>query len=440
LHRDVQLQEARLKLRKWYAERGPAFIGKRAIALLGRYGLTSSAAMQRIESCAATLADYGCPPTLPTPGRVVQRYPGFLRRLQNMGAEIAVHGYDHVELAAYPPAEARQQLLRAVEVFGRQGIEVFGFRCPYLSWSEELIAELPKGMFGYSSNVAIRWDVTPATGARDTAVGSEVLHRLYKPASALDTVCVPWTRPNLVEIPVCVPDDLELHDSLQLGPEGIAQAWIQILHQTFQRGELFDLLFHPELAERHREPFIAVLQEAKSLHPSVWMATLREISDWWQEKSSFDVATSHTPTGLHISFNCSERATVLVRGLDGCHSEDAWDGAYYRLRTRALRVPAEPRPFVGLSEHVPERTVSFLREQGYILDTGNTAKTCVTYIDAAILARVPNLVELVNHIEASSGPLVRYWRWPNGTKSAMCISGDLDAITLLDYASRLFVR
>ena len=420
--------------------RGPEFIRKRATALLGRYGLTPSVAMRRLESCVATLSECGCAPTLPTPGRVVQRYPQFLRQLQNMGAEIAVHGYDHVELAAYRPIEARQQLLRAVEVFRQHGIEAFGFRCPYLSWTEELLAELPKGMFDYSSNAAIRWDVTPATSAHSAAVGSEVLRRLYRPASALDTVCVPWTRPNMVEIPVCVPDDLELHDSLQLRPEGVAQAWIQILHRTFQRGELFHLLFHPELADRHRLPFMAVLEEARSLQPRIWMARLREISDWWREKSAFGVAASRTPTGLLISFTCSERATVLIKGLNACQSEYAWDGAYYQLRTRALHVPAEPRPFVGLSEDVPERMASFLREQDYILDTGDTAKTCATYIDAATLARQSSAVELVHHIEASSGPLVRYWRWPDGAKSAMCVSGDLDAITVLDYAARLFVR
>jgi hypothetical protein len=185
---------------------------------------------------------------------------------------------------------------------------------------------------------------------------------------------------------------------------------------------------------------MAVLEEARSLHPSVWMATLREVSDWWREKSGFDVAVSRTPTGLDISFSCSERATVLIRGLNAYHSEQAWNGAYRQVRTRALHVPAEPRPFVGLSEHVPERMVSLLREQGYILDTGDTAKTCATYIDAATLARISSTVELVNHIESSSGPLVRYWRWPDGAKSAMCVSGDLDALTILDYAARLFVR
>lgn len=429
-----------MKLKEWLVIRGPAYVYKRARALLDRYDATPSKAMDRIQSCMATLAEYGCAPTFPTPGRVVQRHPQFLRQLQDMGAEIAVHSYDHVDLAAYPPAEASQQLLKAAEVFAQHAIEVYGFRCPYLSCTDGLLDALPKGMFDYSSNKAIRWDVTPSTGAYETNPSVDVLHRLYKPASALDTVCVPWTRPNMVEIPVCLPDDLELHDGLGLGPEGIIQAWSQILHGTHQRGELFGLLFHPELARRHLEPFIAVLDEARRLHPPVWIARLRDVSDWWREKSDFSIAVSHAPDGLHISFNCSERATILIRGLGSYGSAGVWDGAYHQLQSRALDVPSGPRPFVGLAPNAPRHVVSFLQEQGYILDTGDTAKSCGTYIDAATLARLTSEVELVQYIEASTGPLVRYWRWPGGAKSAMCVTGDLDALTLLDYASRLFAR
>ena len=105
-----------------------------------------------------------------------------------------------------------------------------------------------------------------------------------------------------------------------------------------------------------------------------------------------------------------------------------------------MEVPAEPRPFVGLAAGAPGYLASFLREQGYILDCGETASRCGTYLDLATLARLRSEVELVEHIEDSAALLVRYWRWPDGAKSAMCITGDLDALSLVDYASRLFVR
>lgn len=411
---------------------------RRAGILLGRYGLTPSKAINRVESLIATLAECGCAPTFPTPGRVVERYSQFIRHLQNVGAEIAVHGYDHVDLGAYSPAEAEEQLRRAAEVFARYGIEVYGFRCPYLRCTEDLLKVLPEGMFDYSSNKAIWWDVIPSTEAHSVDPICDVLYRFYQPKSALDAVCTPWIRSDMVEIPVSLPDDLQLHDGFHLGPEGITRAWSQILHRTHQRGELFVLQFHPELPRRCHQPFVTILREATRLQPPVWIARLRDISNWWREKSSFTAAVSHTPAGLHISFTCSERATILVRGLGTLDSKR--DGAYYQLRTRVLDLPVEPRPFVGLPANAPKRVVSFLREQGYILDTGETATRCTIYIDTATLAGLTSEVELIDHIEASTGPLVRYWRWPGGAKSAMCVTGDLDALTLLDYASRLFVR
>ena len=418
--------------------RGPGYVYRRAAVLLDRYGLTPSKAANRVESLIATLAEYGCAPTLPTPGRVVERYPQFIRNLQNVGAEIAVHGYDHVDLGAYSPTEASKQLVRAAQVFARHGIEVYGFRCPYLSCSDDLLDALPKGMFDYSSNKAVWWDVIPSVEGNNVTAILDVLYRFYMPTSALDAVCTPWTRSNMVEIPVSLPDDLQLHDGLNLGPEGITQTWSQILHRTHRRGELFVLHFHPELTWRGQHPSVTLLREARRLQPPVWIARLRDISSWWREKSSFAVAISHTPAGLHLSFTCSERATILVRGLGISNSR--WDGAYHQLRTRTLDVPAEPRPFVGLPANAPRRIVSFLREQSYILDTGETATRCATYIDAATLAGLTSEVELIDYIEASPGPLVRYWRWPGAARSAMCVTGDLDALTLLDYASRLFVR
>jgi hypothetical protein len=51
-----------------------------------------------------------------------------------------------------------------------------------------------------------------------------------------------------------------------------------------------------------------------------------------------------------------------------------------------------------------------------------------------------NEVQLIEVIESSPSPLVRYGRWPHGAKSALCVSGDLDALTLFDYVTRFFVR
>jgi peptidoglycan/xylan/chitin deacetylase (PgdA/CDA1 family) len=423
---------------KWFAERGLNFIYQRGTKLLNRYSMSSAVATRRLDECVETLAGLGCTPTFPTPGHVVHRYPKYIRSLEERGAEIAVHSYQHVDLSSLPVPKARQQLERAIRTFEHYGIEVRGFRCPYLGWSEDLRDALPTGMFDYSSNEAICFE-SDNLGVSIKSKFFDAVRRFYKGKLFSENICMPSTRQNLIEIPVCVPDDLQLHDGVRLGADGIDQVWCKILDQIYERGELFTLMFHPELASLLEIPFKSLLRKASQFHHPVWVARLREISDWWREKSSFNIVISPVTTGLRLNFICSPRATILVRGLDAIGSVPIWDGDYHRLQSNVLEVSTNLRPFLGLSANVPERTISFLRDQGYILDASETARSCGIFLENDALSKMTNEVELVNYIETSSAPLVRFWRWPNGAKSALSVTGDLDALTLFDYASRIFI-
>jgi hypothetical protein len=426
-----------MNIKKWFKVRGARFVYQRGANLLDRYGISPDKAIHRLENCVEALAGLGCAPTFPTPGIIVERYPRFIRRLQDAGAEIAVHGYHHVNLSTLPVPVARLQLERALRTFEHYEIESRGFRCPYLGWSEEQRDALPAGMFDYSSNEAIccEPDGLSASTKNEFYV---TLRRFYQSKLFSQNVCLPSIRPNLIEIPVCVPDDLQLHDGMGFGTEEISQVWGKVLDLFYERGELFTLMFHPELASFCESPFGSLLVRAGKYPIPVWIARLREISDWWRERSKFGVEIASNQEALRLTFDCSPRATILVKGLELPESGLMWDGTYFRLQSHTLTVPANPRPFIGLADGIPERVVTFLHDQGYIVDTGETARLCGFILDPDILAKLPNDVELVNYIETSQAPLVRYWRWPSGAKCAMSITGDLDALTLLDYASRLF--
>jgi hypothetical protein len=380
----------------------------------------------------------GCAPTFFTPAIIVQRNPAFIRSLQDTGAEIAVHGYHHINLGDLPVEQAIRQLLRAVKTFEHFGIKLHGLRCPYIGYSEELLDALPDGVFDYSSNQAIFWDMVGQHKDENKSSFFITLSKFYQAKDASKNICIPLRRSNLLEIPVCVPDDLQLRDGMQLDQAGFLNVWDLILHQTHLRGELFTLIFHTELASFCGDPIIELVKHARQYQPAVWITRLHEISDWWSEKATFRVEISSTSNCLQLTFINSPRATILVRGLDIGGSGTPWYGSYYLLRSPTLEVPTIPRPFIGLSSDVPENTVTFLHEQGYILEVSEDAIHCGTYIDAAMLAQLTNEVQLINYIEASMGPLVRYWRWPDRAKSALCITGDLDALSLRDYAFRVF--
>lgn len=429
------------KITHWLALRDARYICFRMMALLRRYGLSASRAKKRALDCVEALARHGCRPTFPTPGQVVDRNGAFCRELQRRGAELAVHGYHHLDFRALSADESRRQFADAAAAYQRNGIRFEGFRCPYLSYTERLNGTLSDGHFQYSSNKAIWWDVVVPESGSGAGSGAkavfQALSRFYQADSSRTHLAVPRLADHLVEIPVCLPDDLQLLDGLKLDERGLRQAWIDVLRQTHHRGELFDLIFHPESFEQCGPALEAVLREARDLDPPVWITQLRDVNCWWREKSGFTVESVPDGRGLHLTFNCSARATVLVRHLDIREPTRPWDGSYRVLEGRTLQLNADERPFIGVSAEMPVELRRFLRDQGYIVETGSEASRCTTYLGPRELADVHNQVQLVELVETSSAPLVRFWRWPGRTRSALCVTGDLDALSLRDYFARV---
>jgi peptidoglycan/xylan/chitin deacetylase (PgdA/CDA1 family) len=428
-----------MKFKEWFNVRGSAYINHRAWKLLRRYGISSSHAIRRIDNCLEGLVNQDCAPTFIVPGIVVRYSPQFFRHLQAAGAEIAVHGYQHVDLKAYPVTDACEELAKAVEVFNHNGIDVHGFRCPYLGCTDELVNAIPEDVFRYSSNKAIYWTGLKYKEDGHNPIVINTLHNLYNAAGSMNVISVPYPRANMLEIPVCLPDDMELIDGLNLSVEDVANVWGQLLDSTYQRGELFTLIFHPELATLCALPFVDILSRSKLFKPKVWVARLCDIGDWWDEKAGFKMEIASTPTGLRLDFTCSPRATILLKGIDGISGSEPWDGSYQRLLSRCVEVPAIPRPFIGVSDKASSKVISFLLNQGYILDTTEKGRDCSIYLDEGILASKDSEVKLIDYIEGCAGPLVRYGRWPNGAKSALSITGDLDALSLIDYLTRIYI-
>jgi hypothetical protein len=430
------------KVAHWIGLRSVLYVCFRLIALLKRYGLTASRAKRRTLDCVDTLARHDCRPTFPTPGQVVHRNGAFCRELQRRGAELAIHGYHHLDFRALSDDEAHSQFARAASAYEQNGIRPDGFRCPYLSYVERVNRLLPPAL-EYSSNKAIEWDVVRPEDSRRAGPGAravfEGLSRFYQPVPSRTHVSVPSMTGQLVEIPVCLPDDLQLLDGLKLDHSAMLEAWTDLLHQTHRRGELFDVLFHPESFDRSGPVLEAVLRKARTLRPSVWITQLRDINQWWREKSRFGISTFYESGFVRLEFRCSERATILTRHIETGERTSAWDGSYRVLESRTLRLNAsEKRPFVGVAADPDDAVVAFLAEQGYIVETGSAATACATYLGPIERARAQEPAQLIEWIERSATPLVRFWRWPSNARSALCVTGDLDALSLTDYAARLF--
>jgi hypothetical protein len=242
----------------------------------------------------------------------------------------------------------------------------------------------------------------------------------------------------MVEIPACIPDDLQLHDGFKVPSGKLSSYWGRIFHEIHERGELFTLIFHSELASLCVQPLRELLLEITSFTPSVWIARMNEIGDWWLRKSNFNVEIGRESGKTLIRFACTDDATILVRGLEIAEPHEAWDNQYDRLFCKEIRLDQAPLPFIGLAGDIPAPISSFLQNQGYIVVMDGSAGHCATILDQKIASTLHSEVDIVNYIESSSNPLIRFGRWPNGAKSAFSVTGDIDALSLLDYADRFF--
>ncbi len=426
-----------LNERNWFRRRSTAYVANRSVALLRRYGVTSHRAKRRIRACVRILAGHQCRPTFAVPGRVLARHAEFCRELQDMGAEFAVHGHDHMDFRVLTREEVARQLTRATRSFRDAGIPFTGLRCPYLSATSDLLRSLPPDLFRYSSNKAIGWNVAGnGNGSRSTAV-FETLNNFYQAEPSERSVAVPSERDGVLELPASVPDDIQLRDGLKLSPKEMAKAWTAILHDVHRRGEMFIVLFHTELFEECAPAFEDLLRTAKLLRPAMWITQLRDVSAWWRQRSKSSAHVQSTSSGAKIQFHCPDRATILIRNLNTTAPAHQWSERDKVLESRTLELDGEMLPLLGLSPSMPPSTAAFLKEQGYWTETGELALRCSLFLDERVITNMSH-VELLSYIDASEAPLLRLWRWPDEARGTLCLTGDLDALSLADYAARLF--
>jgi hypothetical protein len=330
---------------------------------------------------------------------------------------------------------------RACAIFHAAGIDTPGFRSPYLRRGENLTAALQNSCFSFVSNQPIWWDVlTPQSFTSAAYLSYNRAFNFYAPWLAAERPSLPHLlNDKIVEIPVSLPDDEILVD--RLGDEInrlIGPSWQAILAETYQRGELFTIQLHPERIWQCQAGLTAVLTHARTLSPGVWIARLNEIAAWWHNRATAQVDIQEIEAGvLQLTVNGPDGVTILARGVEIFTPSSPWLDNYQQIRGLTCRLQAGIKPFIGVASFCPPELINFLRQQGYITQISNQPQHYSIYLDQAEFT--PHHERpLLARLEQGSEPLVRLGRWPDGARSAISITGDIDALTLWDYGLRLF--
>jgi hypothetical protein len=390
---------------------------------------------QRLHAMVDILGRYGCGPTLPITGAVAKRNLRLVTDYNALGIEFAVHGYYHVDHVRLSDMEQLNQLKAARRLLEEAGVPVGGFRAPYLRWNEATLQAVRETGFLYDASQAMNWPIDPE-------LETEAYRRslaFYDATCVSETPALPWLDDGVIRIPYSLPDDEAIVDRLRLPSHAIKELWLSMLHGCHRRGQLFTLGLHPERIEACAGGVKAVLEAARAARPHVWVAHLRDVARWWRDRAATTVTVGEDASGrLHISVRGPEDLAVLARGLE-LPGAEPWSGDYVLVRDPEFDLRAHPRPLIGIHPSSPISLTGFLRENGYIVETSESPDSYHLFLKRdRFLPR--DRRPLLSELDAGGFPLLRLGTWPGGARSALCITGDVDALTLKDYLFRVLGR
>lgn len=414
--------------------KGLHLLFQRAAGLARSYGLSSAKIESALQQFVGVLQSFECSATFPVVSVVLGRNPQIIQRCQEQGMEFALHGYRHVDHRALSGEEQLAAVASALQTFDRHGIVVRGFRGPYLHANTDTLLALQQHGLAYDCSQALSWDVVEDNESQTYRHALD----FYGALSSHDHPSLPSLEGNLVRMPYNLPDDEALVH--RLSPGTIAQmskTWLAILRRSHELGELFTLGLHPERIALCHESLAAVLALAHRLFPSVWIARLDEIATWWKARAEATVTVVDAAQGsFWVTVDGPAGTTLMARGLEVEAPTMPWCDGYQWVEGTTVAVGSAVRPFVGLSPKTDPEMSSFLRQQGYVVEISEQSESYGCYLDQTHFA-AKDQRPLLTRIESIARAIVRLGRWPNGARSALAISGDLDAVTLWDYGFRL---
>jgi hypothetical protein len=417
--------------------KGGTGLAARAGTILTRFGATPGRMQQYLAHYTDLLDGFGIRPTLPITARVLARHPAVIRQFVDRGVEFAIHGLSHNDHAVLRYETQRNSIASAMAIFQRFCIPYMGFRAPYLRTNQATCKAVRTLGLHYHSSQAVAFHTGPSAdvrGARFRAYRRAL--ELYQAQDAATTIVRPRYSGGLVDIPVALPDDEILVDRLHLNDREQAAVWSGILAATHARGELFTVLLHPERIFDCSAALCSVLDEARQLRPVVWTASLSEIASWWLRRRQTHIRIEVTgPDRYRVTLDGDPQATVLVRGLPDVDAV-AWFDGQALARQRVFDVTASAKPVVGVAPTVPPSVLDLLSEEGFPSEISAVRDGFGAYLDQKAVHL--SEMEILQLVERSTGPLVRLARWPTGARSALAVTGDIDSITLQDFAFRVW--
>jgi hypothetical protein len=175
----------------------------------------------------------------------------------------------------------------------------------------------------------------------------------------------------------------------------------------------------------------------------MWVASASEIAAWWRRRAS-----------VRLSFEARGRDAWVVRALDelgrsleplGQQRRTQETLGIGQLRVTGTKATTERNELVARGPKIPGIAVSRRSSASAISTLANLGYHVAVTDDRAGHALALDLPDygpedergLVDRVASEGGAVARIAPWPAGTRGAITVSGDLDALSLADFARRV---
>ena len=370
---------------------------------------------------------------------LLERHRDLIEKLRALGHSIAAHGYHHTKMTNYSKDEQLEILKRAHRVFDDLGVSVNGFRCPYLNFNQDTIEALQLSPYLWTSHQLIS-----RGNGYEQKIGR--LRSMYNIVPVAEALSLPKFTGEILEIPITLPDDEILYERCRVRDiDQIHKAWLEVFEQTYQEGELFHLLFHPERFAYIKEAILKLIQQVKTMQPAVWTPSLDELTKWWRQRARIRWTVEPAPVGgWRVRIKGPREATVLLKVTElssktvPIYKDYASIPPFEEtLAGRIYEAGSHKKYTIGISKTCPCAVEEFLTQEGFLVERADNPDSHSFFISGISNFSETDKRPLLKEIDHCREPLLRIWRWPYEARAAFTISSDVDSVVLSDFLGRI---
>lgn len=411
-----------------FQSRGVSNSFQRALDVFQRFGVHSSSFSKILRTFEHIQSYWNARPSFPIASILLERHPALRKELQSFDFEWLSHGYVHHDFSKQNYPVQKQWIQRSLDLLSTN---CFGFRAPYLHWNQDTLLALKDTKMLYDSSCVYFWDFPDNDLTFKQKEAIKKVHQFYDPYRMKGKKSLPTFENNYLQIPVSLPDDEILLDRLRIqSEEQLLQIWKSLICQNHDRETLFTIQLHPERIPFFEKTLKNIHQILKELNPPVWKASLNQIATWWSKRNTFQweitmdsIHWDHSPD-IHM---------LISKNLDGSNFKSFY-GSWYSIEGHSLKWKSLELPILAV-ENEGKKNIPFLKQWGYLFELKREDR-----LYSLDLNRELEESDLEFLLTKHPNPLLRIAHWPKPFQSAVCLSGDIDCVTLQDFLFRIWGR